>query len=122
MKNKIEWIKQYDEEYCNIVESVEGDFFSKRQINRKIARKWNVPYDVIQDLSKESDKISEELKNAKQEGLEKEIQRLKNDIKILVDKEESDVQYESTFCKWKYIFDKERILMMGSKTKQTRHT
>lgn len=64
MKNKIEWIKQYDEEYCNIVENVEGNFLSKRQINRKIARKWNVPYDVIQNLSKESDKISEELKNA----------------------------------------------------------
>ena len=57
MKNKIEWVKKYDVEYCNILDSVSGQFMSKRQINRKISKKWNVPYDVIQDLSNESTKI-----------------------------------------------------------------
>lgn len=57
MKNKIEWVKKYDDEYCNILDSVSGQFMSKRQINRKISKKWNVPYDVIQDLSNESTKI-----------------------------------------------------------------
>lgn len=64
MRNKTEWIKEYDAEYCNILDSLDGQFMGKRQINRKISKKWNVPYDVIQDLSKESDKICEELKNA----------------------------------------------------------
>ena len=57
MKNKIEWIKEYDKEYCNIFNSIDGGFMSKRQINKKISKKWNVPYDVIQDLSNESTKI-----------------------------------------------------------------
>ena len=61
MKNKTEWIKQYDAEYCNILESIAGEFMSKRQINRKIAKKWNVPYSVIIDLSNESDNITNEL-------------------------------------------------------------
>lgn len=61
MKNKTEWIKEYDTEYCNILDSINGQYLSKRQINRKISKKWNVPYGVIQDLSKKSDKISEEL-------------------------------------------------------------
>ena len=63
MKNKIEWIKEYDAEYCNILDSIDGQYMSKRQINRKISKKWNVPYDVIQDLSKESDKLIEDINN-----------------------------------------------------------
>ena len=58
MKNKTEWVKEYDVEYCNMLDSVDGQFMSKRQINKRIAKKWNVPYDVIQSLSNESDKIN----------------------------------------------------------------
>jgi len=63
MRNKIEMIKEYDAEYCNILDSIDGQYMSKRQINRKISKKWNVPYDVIQDLSKESDKLTENNNN-----------------------------------------------------------
>ena len=63
MRNKLEWIKEYDTEYCNILDSIDGQYISKRQINRKISKKWNVPYDVIQDLSKESDKLTEDINN-----------------------------------------------------------
>jgi hypothetical protein len=63
MRNKIEMIKKYDAEYCNILDSIDGQYMSKRQINRKISKKWNVPYDVIQDLSKESDKLTEQINN-----------------------------------------------------------
>ena len=63
MRNKIEMIKEYDAEYCNILDSIDAQYMSKRQINRKISKKWNVPYDVIQDLSKESDKLSEQINN-----------------------------------------------------------
>jgi len=63
MRNKIEMIKEYDAEYCNILDSIDGQYMSKRQINRKISKKWNVPYDVIQDLSKESDKLTEDINN-----------------------------------------------------------
>ena len=63
MRNKIEWIKEYDAEYCDILNSIDGQYMSKRQINRKISKKWNVPYDVIQDLSKESDKLTEDINN-----------------------------------------------------------
>ena len=61
MRDKIGWIKEYDDEYSNILESISGEHLSKRQINRYISKKWNVPYDVIKDLSMESDKIREEL-------------------------------------------------------------
>lgn len=57
MKNKTEWIKQYDEEYCNYSQGIGGECLSKRTINKKIARKWNVPYSVIKELSQESEKI-----------------------------------------------------------------
>ena len=63
MRNKIEMIKEYDAEYCNILDSIDAQYMSKRQINRKISKKWNVPYDVIQDLSKESDKLTEDINN-----------------------------------------------------------
>jgi len=63
MRNKIEMIKEYDAEYCNILDSIDGQYMSKRQINRKISKKWNVPYDVILDLSKESDKLTEDINN-----------------------------------------------------------
>ena len=63
MRNKIEWIKEYDAEYCDILNSIDGQYMSKRQINKRISKKWNVPYNVIQDLSKESDKLTEEINN-----------------------------------------------------------
>lgn len=55
-------VKQYDFEYMEILSSIEGEYLSKRQINKRIAKKWNFPYKSVQRISKESDELNNRLK------------------------------------------------------------
>jgi hypothetical protein len=50
-------VKQYELDYLEIFESIDGEYLTSRQINKKIAKNWNVPYQVIKDLAIQSRNI-----------------------------------------------------------------
>ena len=53
---KFEDIKQYELEYSEILMDMDVPA-SKRTINKMIARKWSVPYQVIKRISEEAEII-----------------------------------------------------------------
>ena len=55
-------VKEYDRDYMDIFSSIEGEYLSKRQINKKISKMWNVDYNFIKELSKQSDEINKSIK------------------------------------------------------------
>jgi hypothetical protein len=57
MEHKIDLVKQYDAAYSDILSSIEGGYIGKRQINRRISKKWNMAYSIVKELSDESDRI-----------------------------------------------------------------
>lgn len=77
MRNKKEWIDEYLKDFNEIHTSVEGEFMSREQIHRKIAKKWNVAYSIINELYEDS----KELENnnlGKIDLFRKEMSRLLN--------------------------------------------
>ena len=58
-------VKEYDIDYMDILSSIEGEYLSKNQINKKISKMWNVEYSFIKELSKQSDEIYKSIKTDK---------------------------------------------------------
>jgi hypothetical protein len=54
--SEIEIIKQYVSDWYDIMGSVEAEYMSTRRMKKYIAKKWNVPFDVICDLHKKAER------------------------------------------------------------------
>ena len=54
MGNRKEWIDEYLKDFNEIHYSIEGEYMSREQIHRKIAKKWKVAYSIINELYEDS--------------------------------------------------------------------
>ncbi|NDB80711.1 hypothetical protein EB155_12690, partial [archaeon] len=78
-------------DFNEIYGSIEGEFMSREQIHRKIAKKWNVAYSIINELYEDS----KELENNDSLG---KIDLFKAEMSIPI-KDKSDAIYSRVFLK-----------------------
>ena len=78
MRNKKEWIDEYLKDFNEIHTSVEGEFMSREQIHRKIAKKWNVAYSIVNELYEDSKELENNSNLGKIDLFRKEMSRLLN--------------------------------------------
>jgi hypothetical protein len=54
MKNRKEWVKEYQLDFLYLKDECGARKLSKGEINKMLARLWGVPLSVIKELEKES--------------------------------------------------------------------